>query len=29
MEKERIINPDLKNELEERIENSLRPATFR
>lgn len=28
MEKERIINPDLKNELEERIENSLRPASL-
>ena len=28
MEEERIINPDLKNELEERIENSLRPASL-
>lgn len=28
MEKERIINPDLKNELEERLENSLRPASL-
>lgn len=28
MEKERIINPNLKNELEERIENSLRPASL-
>ena len=28
MEKESIINPDLKNELEERIENSLRPASL-
>ena len=28
MEKERIINPDLINELEERIENSLRPASL-
>ena len=28
MEEERIINPDLKNELEERLENSLRPATL-
>ena len=28
MEKERMINPDLKNELEERIENSLRPASL-
>ena len=28
MEEERIINPDLKNELEERLENSLRPASL-
>ena len=28
MEKERIINPDLKNELEERLESSLRPASL-
>ena len=28
MEEERIINPDLKNELEERLENSLRPASI-
>lgn len=28
MEEERIINPDLKNELEERLESSLRPASL-
>ena len=28
MDEERIINPDLKNELEERLENSLRPASL-
>ena len=28
MEEARIINPDLKNELEERLENSLRPASL-
>ena len=28
MEEEIIINPDLKNELEERLENSLRPASL-
>ena len=28
MEEERIINPDLKNELEERLENSLTPASL-
>lgn len=28
MEEERIINSDLKNELEERLENSLRPASL-
>ena len=28
MQEERIINPDLKNELEERLENSLRPASL-